>query len=434
MYTRILKGGAILLSSNIVASFLGFLVLAVVAKNISIDEFGVIGIIQSYTLTVAALLNFQTWQTIIKYYPRIKDDKDLIQSLLKFSFRLDLITAIIAFVFGIIFLEIIFRTINLPEMYKYCAQIHLLSILTKLNGTATGYLRVHDKYNLFFKSQFVAGFVKLILVLIVFWLNLGFVYIIIAFAFGEIVYDFTLNLFFYKVLKSDSLTGFLKKSTKLIKNKYKDIFEFSFYSNLISSFDTIIFQADIMIVSGFFGVSYAGCFKMIKVITGLINRMAGPVSITISPIISELIAENNLKELRSKLLKSFLFLALFFSAGYIIFIALDEFMVRIVFNEEYLKYIFYLDFAIFNLFVGLIFMGIHPAANFLGYHRQILYIIIVLSLIYLLLIFLFYESAGFEIIFIAQLVQISLVVISKLYLTNKKLNLIAFQKSRIIHF
>lgn len=434
MYTRILKGGVILLSSNIVASFLGFIVLALVAKNLSIDEFGVIGIIQSYTLTVAALLNFQTWQTIIKYYPRIKDNTDLIQSLLKFSFRLDLITAIIAFVFGIIFLEFIYHIINLPEMYKYCAQIHLLSILTKLNGTATGYLRVHDRYNLFFKSQFIAGFVKLIFVLIVFWLDLGFVYIIIAFAFGEVVYDFTLNLFFYKVLKSDSLTGFFRKSSKLIKNKYKDIFEFSFYSNLISSFDTIIFQADVMIVSSFFGVSYAGCFKMIKVITGLVNRMAGPVSITISPIISELIAENNLKELRSKLLKSFLFLALFFSVSFIVFIALDEFIVGIVFNEEYLKYIYYLDFAIFNLFVGLIFMGIHPITNFLGYHRQILYIIIIMSLIYLLLIYLFYESIGFEIIFISQLIQISFVVISKLYLSNKKLNLFAFPKSKVLHF
>jgi len=249
---------------------------------------------------------------------------------------------------------------------------------------------------------------------------------------GEIIYDITLNLNFYKVLKTDKLNRFFKKSTKLIKNNYKDIFDFSLYSNLTSSFDAIIFQADIMIVSGFFGLSYAGCFKMIKVIVGLINRLAGPVSITISPIISELIAENKFKELRSKLLKSFLFLTIFLCLSFGLFLAIDELVVRVIFNEEYVKYIYYLDFAMFNLFVSLIFMGIHPATNFLGYHRQILYIIMAMSLFYFALIYLFNDSVGFEIIFIAQLIQISTIIISKLYLSNKKLNLISISKSSIL--
>jgi len=432
MYHRIIKGGGILISSNIVASILGFIVLALVAKNLSIEEFGVIGIIQSYTLTISALLNFQTWQTIVKYYPRIKGNSELIQSLLKYSLRLDIITAIIAFVFGVLLLEISYQIINLPVEYKYCAQIYLLSILTKLNGTATGYLRVRDKYNIFFKSQVFAGFVKLILVLIILFFDFGLLYIIIAFMLGEIIYDITLNLNFYKVLKTDKLNRFFKKSTKLIKNNYKDIFDFSLYSNLTSSFDAIIFQADIMIVSGFFGLSYAGCFKMIKVIVGLINRLAGPVSITISPIISELIAENKFKELRSKLLKSFLFLTIFLCLSFGLFLAIDELVVRVIFNEEYVKYIYYLDFAMFNLFVSLIFMGIHPATNFLGYHRQILYIIMAMSLFYFALIYLFNDSVGFEIIFIAQLIQISTIIISKLYLSNKKLNLISISKSSIL--
>lgn len=428
MYKRILKGGGILLSSNAAASILGFIILSLVAKNFSVEEFGIIGIIQSYALTIGTLLNFQTWQTIIKYYPRTKDDSEYVQSLLKYSFRLDLITAIIAFILGILCLEFLYKVINLPEEYKYCAQIYLLSILTKLNGTATGYLRVQDKYDLFFKSQVFAGIVKLIFVLIALWGNLGLVYIIIAFTFGEVAYDLSLNLSFYKVLKTDSLSGFFSKSSKLIKQKYQDIFDFSLYSNLISSFDTIIFQADVIIVSSFFGVSYAGCFKMIKVVSGLINRMTGPVSITISPIISELIAENNFKELRSKLLKSFLFLAILFMVGFGMFIALDEFLVRMVFSQEYLKYIYFLDFAIFNLFVGLVFMGIHPTTNFLGYHRQILYVVVTLSILYLSIIYLFNKSVGFEIIFIAQLIQILLVVISKIYLSNKKLNLFSLPK------
>ncbi|WP_321297633.1 lipopolysaccharide biosynthesis protein [Marinifilum fragile] len=428
IYRKILAGSGILFSSNAIASFLGFIVLVVIAKKISIEEFGVIGIIQSYTLTVGTLLNFQTWQTIIKYYPRIKNNSELVQSLLKYSFRLDFITAIIAFVFGIGLLELVYQTINLPEIYKHCAQIHLLSILTKLNGTATGYLRVLDKYHLFFKSQVIAGFVKLSLVMLVLWMNLEFVYIIVAFVLAEVTYDIVLNTSFYNVLKEDALHRFLNKKIILIKEKYKDIFDFSLYTNFISSFDTIIFQADVLIVSGFFGVSYAGCFKMIKVIVGLINRLSGPLSITISPIVSEFIAENRLKELRSNLLKSFLFLSILLGIGFGVFVLLDELIVELVFSKEYLKYIYYLDFAIFNLFVGIVFMGIHPVTNFLGYHRQVLYIIIVLSLLYLSLIYLFSSSVGFEIVFIAQLVQISMVILSKLYLSNKKLDLITIPK------
>ena len=123
-----------------------------------------------------------------------------------------------------------------------------------------------------------------------------------------------------------------------------------------------------------------------------------------------------------------LFLSILLVAGFGVFLLLDELIVELVFSKEYLQYIYYLDFAIFNLFVGIVFMGIHPVTNFLGYHRQVLYIIVVLSMLYLALIYLFSNSVGFEIVFIAQLIQISLVVISKLYLSNKKLDLVPLPK------
>lgn len=432
IYQRILSGWGILFSSNVVGSVIGFAVIALVAKSVSVEEFGILGIIQSYALTVGTLLNFQTWQTIVKYYPKVNEDPGLVKSLLKLSFLLDLITAIIAFIVGLFLLEFLYKIIQVPIEHKDCAQVYLLTILTKLNGTATGYLRVRDRYTHFFKAKLYSGIIKLIIVLIIFLSDLGFIHIVMAFVIGELLHDLILNYNLFQILKEDNLHRFYRSKIKLIRSKFKDIIEFSIHSNLTSSFDMIVLQADVMIVSSFFGVTYAGCFKMIKVIGNLITRLTGPISIIISPIISELIAEDKIKELRKTFLKSLLYFALAFSGAYLCFLIVDDLLVRLIFGEEYLQYMYFLDFAIFNLFVSLCFMAIHPLTNFLGFHKEILYVIIVTSILYLMFIYLFNGVLGFEVIFIAQLIQILMVVIAKFIMINRKLKLLTIHQIRSV--
>ena len=111
VFRRLWQNAAVLLSGNLVSVLFDFVSLVVTARALGPTWFGVFVLIQTYVLVVDNLVNFQSWQAVIKYGADTLDegDPDHFKSLIKFGTILDIASAIIATVIAIacIFLDFI---------------------------------------------------------------------------------------------------------------------------------------------------------------------------------------------------------------------------------------------------------------------------------------------------------------------------------------
>jgi O-antigen/teichoic acid export membrane protein len=414
---RLLKASGYIVLGNFFVGVFGLLTISVIAKNLSIQEFGIFAIIQSYAMTVNGLLNFQTWQTVIKYYPYNKNSDQNLRSLLSYSFKLDILTAFIAFFVSLFLLRFVSDFIGIESNYYLISYFYCLTILFNIEGTITGYFRSVDKFSVFFVVNFFISLFKYILVLIFSFYSsninsYAFIYVI-----SVLFKTLLLHTFFIKYSSFRFYLDVFKTKIKYIKKRHREIFEFSIFTSFTSSFDLVFKQADVLVVSSFFGTEYAGIFKMLKTIGGLVSQVVTPIYMSIYPIISE--KKSNILDLKKFVNKSILFLSLVALCGFVLFYCIHSFLIDLFFGSNYVQYSQYLILYVIPIVVSGIFTSVHPAFALIGYHKRALVLIICTSFIYIMMIYLLKNIIGFYAVLYMLIVHSFIIVFYKYFMIFK---------------
>ena len=113
----------ILLKGNVVASLLGILVVSLVTKNISLELYGVIVMLQAYVMLIDQLFNFQSWQALIKYCSISieKNNKEMLLNYFQLGLILDFFGSIVGFIVSLALfpLFLLFLPEGLGLSYSY---------------------------------------------------------------------------------------------------------------------------------------------------------------------------------------------------------------------------------------------------------------------------------------------------------------------------
>ena len=99
---RLLRNAGYLLGSRVLRDGMGLVALALVARHLGPGGFGIIALLQSYTFTINWLVNFQTWQAIVRYGAELagEDQRPALRGLLRLSLLLDAGTALLGGLLG----------------------------------------------------------------------------------------------------------------------------------------------------------------------------------------------------------------------------------------------------------------------------------------------------------------------------------------------
>ena len=88
IFKKIFLNAGILASGSVISSLIGLVSFAFIARVLKSELFGVLALVQAYALIIDKVLNFQSWQAIIKYGSKsiIDDNIEELRDLLKFGF------------------------------------------------------------------------------------------------------------------------------------------------------------------------------------------------------------------------------------------------------------------------------------------------------------------------------------------------------------
>lgn len=273
------------------ASALNMLTSFVSAGFLGVAGYGSLMIGQTYMQAIDSLLNFQSWQSVIRYgsISLEKRDERGLAACIKAAFLVDVISAVAGCVISFAIVGFVAGVLGWDSAASAAAVVFCFEILVHIEGAPTGLLRLFDRFNYVAIHAVVMAAVKLLFVaasMALFGNNV--VVIACAYCAADIIKSLT--LFFIAVHVARRRIGFFK----IVKARLADLpagyISFTIWSNLDTSADAPIQYFDVFFLS-LLSSEVVGVFKFFRQLLSALSLLSRPVQQAIMPQLAELIAK-----------------------------------------------------------------------------------------------------------------------------------------------
>lgn len=413
--SKLLKNIITLIQGNLFASTISLINVIILARTIGLEKNGMIFMAQTYTNLFNDIFNFQSFNAIIKFVPININNNEKVTSYIKQGIILDILTAFIGLIIGVIALNPIAELMHWDNNMILYTNICLFTILFRVTGTATGILRIFEKFKDTVKVNLFESITRLILYSFGAFINENVLYFIIVDLIITILTMVILNYFAYRELKSRELNNVLKGAI----NFDNEFIKFNFYSNLQTVLDLPVWHLTPFIINNYLGFSDISVYKIVEKIGSIISKITIPVSTAIHPYISREISEGKVKNafrLHNKIKVAT------FSIGVIIIILV--FTTHGIWldwiipdnDRNLLILILYLIYTILtNAFIAQ-----HAIFIYLGYIKLSIPILIIGNISYIILLYVLTQHYGLIGIMISRIFQSSIISLMKYIVLNLK--------------
>lgn len=178
-----------LLSSKGVAAVLSLVYLALATRTLGMKGFGEFALILGAAQGIAALVGFESWQSVVRFGLRhVQEGRtDRLLALVRFSFLLDLFAALAGCGVAAVALAVMRARFGWSAELARDAFIFALVLLLSIRSTAIGVLRLHDRFALGALADSVTPIARFIGALLAVWLHATVTGFLTAWALGEVL-------------------------------------------------------------------------------------------------------------------------------------------------------------------------------------------------------------------------------------------------------
>lgn len=161
---RALGNFSVLMGGRAVAGVVSVVVVALVARILGPEEFGVLVLVHTSAVVIRGLLNFKPSDTVVRYGVALfdADDRGEFARLLRLTLALDVITAVAAAFAMVVLVVFAGPWLGLPDALRGPAALYGLALLASGTGTAKGILRVAGRFDAISIAQTIAPLLRLV--------------------------------------------------------------------------------------------------------------------------------------------------------------------------------------------------------------------------------------------------------------------------------
>lgn len=147
---------------------------ALVARALEPAAFGLVVLIHTYLLTLRGLVNLKPFEAIIRYGVKAQEDgqPDRLRQLLRMTTVLDITLALAGCLLGVSLVGILGPVLGWDDQARQLAMLYSLLLLSSATGTASGVLRLYNRFDLLGLRQ-ALGPLLLLLIVVLVWLQEG---------------------------------------------------------------------------------------------------------------------------------------------------------------------------------------------------------------------------------------------------------------------
>jgi len=166
------------------------------ARTLGAGEFGVLVLIQTYAFFLHGVLNFQLFEAIVRYGVPLHDSKDsrALQRLLHICWRLDLRASVIATLLALVLAPLVGSLLDMNSNHILLMAGYSLTLLaTTGNSTATGVLRLFDRFDTLGRQMTIGPVIRFIGVVVAWWTDATMTVFVVIYALAAVAEGLYMN-------------------------------------------------------------------------------------------------------------------------------------------------------------------------------------------------------------------------------------------------
>lgn len=295
LFRRLTKNVGVLYSGTAAASVLGLVSLPLSVNLLGAELFGYFVLIQWYQRMFDSLVNFQSWQVVIKYGAEAKEqgDSERLKRYVKAGFIIDSVSAFAGALLALLLADFVGGLLGWDQLTINLARIYSAGIVVRLSGTSEGLLRLFGRFNLFAIQSVLGSALKLVGILGLWIFNvrgslLAYVLVILV---SETLRHVFLVIVAVLYLRREGYKGWTRVSVR----RTGHFLRFAFWTNIQRTVHIPIQEFDKILVSQIISVEAVAVYQVFKQFGTVLSKVTTPIYQTVFPELSTMIAQGNVR-------------------------------------------------------------------------------------------------------------------------------------------
>ena len=299
---RIALNTTVMVGAKILAVTCGIATFVVASRALEPSLFGTLVFIHAYMLLFAELATFQTWQALIRFGAEDikKEDVDGLSKLIKFGFRLDIFSVIVAYIGAVALMGLVVWLVQkLPvsgtgesvdiKTLQTLIWFYCLVVLTRIESTPIGILRLFNRFGILALLALVMPVLRVTGSLYVVWRGATVeAFLIVWFVASMASYVLTC-VFSLLELKKRNLLVPMWRAKPEFRFPRKGLWPFAIKANIDASLGTCNSHLPTLMVTAIFGPVWTGTYKIAEEISKLLTEAFKLLDQAIYPELAKLI-------------------------------------------------------------------------------------------------------------------------------------------------
>lgn len=306
---RLLANASMLLGGKAVTAIFGIGYLALAARGMSLEAFGTLILIHTYTLAIGDITKFQSWQVVLTYGTPAWNGQRLgdLRQILRFAMRLDALGAVAGLVVALLGLPLAAYVFDWPAHMVELAAYYVFCVLFVDIASTTGVLRLFDRFDLTAMQSSVGALIKLLGAALAFYHDAGLEAYLITWMVSEIAPCFVLIAMAVNELRQRGVWGPTATAPAEDGPFWKpdrDVWKFVWSANANTTLQLVLTHFGTLAVGALLGASAAALYRIARQLTEAITTPVKLLTPTIYPELARLMADNAIAEMRRFMLRA----------------------------------------------------------------------------------------------------------------------------------
>lgn len=305
-FRQILNNAGILLGGKALNAVLSLASVALTARALGVETFGVLVLIHAYVQTVGEIAKFQSWQALIQYgtAPLLERRMDDFHRVLRFSLFLDIVSGLAGIVIALAGIWLIGAGLGWSLADQPKVALYALSILFMVGATPIGVLRMSNRFDLLAAESTIESWVKLIGAVLVWAFGGGLAeFLLIWFVAKVVSFLFFFGACGFTLRSADALQGFRWRRHERLTTAMPGIWKFVWSTNFNSSLGLAYTQLGTLMVGSLLGVREAAFYRIAKQMADAVAKPAKLIGPALYPELAKLAMNPDRMALRQLVLR-----------------------------------------------------------------------------------------------------------------------------------
>lgn len=292
---RVLKNFGVVLRGRGIAGIFNLAATALMAHVLSASEFGLVILLHTYVLAVRGILNFRTYEAIVRFgVPLHENDDDAgLKKLFRTTTLIDLTSAIAATVLGVSAASFAGGYLHWDAQMISLAGLYSLVMLTTVSNTPNGILRIYDRFDALSIFYTVGPVIRFTGVAFAWYLDAGMIVFIAVWAAAFVLENTWLfirgHLEFNKHTSGHIWRG---GSWKELRKTSKEFRQFIMVIYWQTNIDLLPKHLSVLLAGSLLGPAAAGMFRLARDFSTVLSKPAMMLHEVLFPDMARIIHTN----------------------------------------------------------------------------------------------------------------------------------------------